>query len=181
LYDCTGAGVLSLDDAAGVICCNGSTDWSTCPGPSVLYDYKVVDPEELFKDQSYLDSVGGGYAHNWVKDAEGRVELEHMHQLGETDTTYAPENLTYSFTLTPRDLRQIREYNKTRIAEGGYNDFNLKCEQSTNNKVLQKCRSKFLDAISGGGPLPSGSMTLELETSNLTTLNNARNKVWRVE
>ena len=180
LYNCSGQGVLSLDDAASTICCNGSTDWTNCGGASVLYDYRVVDPEDMFKDTDYVNSVGGGFAHNWVVDPDGQEQLKRMHQLGETDSTYAPENLTYSFTLTPRDLREIREYNKTRVNEGGYNDFNMKCEQSTNRKVLQKCQSRFLDAISGGNALSSGSMTLELQTNN-TSLVEARNKVWKVE
>jgi hypothetical protein len=168
-FDCTGAQVLSKNDQAKEICAGDQT-------PKLLYDYKVVDTEEMF-DESYVQTVGGGFAHNWVTDPTGKAKLEQMTNDGKNDVTYAPEKLTYSFTLTPTDLRQIREYNKTRTEFGGYSDFNLYCSQSADLKTLEKCKSRFVEAISGGSPLSSGSVTLELKTNNID-LATSRSRIW---
>ena len=176
IEDCTtlyenviGIGTIRSADgkAATALCCTTGD----CYG-QLLYDYKVVDPENMFVDTSH----GTNYAYNWRSTSQGQAEQSEMLDSAKDDKTYSPDKLTYSYTLTPRDLRSIREYNKTRINEGGYADFNMYCEDGTYNgkNVKIRCKSRFLDAISGVNSLTSGTVTLNLNANN-TDLNTVRN------
>ena len=155
--------------AATELCC---TDGNCLNKGEMLYEYKVVDPENMFIDTTR----GDNYAYNWKKTSQGIAEETEMINTAKEDKTYSRENLTYSYTFTPRDLRAIREYNKTRISQGGYADWNMYCEDSTFNgrPVKIRCKSRFLDAISGVNSLNSGTVTLNLSTSNVD-LNTVRN------
>ena len=124
-----------------------------------LVNFKVVDPADLFPSVS-----GGGvpsyngetYAHNWVIDPEGKQVLGQIEADGAKDKTYAPERLSYSFTLSPSDMQHIKAYNESRIAYGGYTDFELTCDCPSNPLPLnstdscKRCKSTFIENLSNG-------------------------------
>ena len=149
LLDCNRKEVVSIKDIASAVC--DETE------KKVYIEYKEVDPTALFPNDVT-------YGWNWKSSEEGPAVLAKIQEMAKQDKTYAPENLTYSFTLTPKDLRAIREYNKSRVAYGGYNDFDMDCVIPEQGAATQ-CKSKFLDAISGG-KLNYGSSTLSLKTNN---------------
>ena len=155
LLDCSRGGVISKDDKAEEIC-------EKVNNP-LLLEYKEVTPTELFPNE-------GEYGWNWKKEATGQEVLKKIQEDAAADRTYSPENLTYSFTLTPEDLREIKEYNKSRIAYGGYADFNLDCETPENGPAV-KCKSRFIDAISGGTPIQYNGKELSLKTNNMNLAN----------
>ncbi len=141
--------------------CNSCYGDKPCGSVTIPFEYKEIDNLNPFVyDELYKNSV----AHNWLIDPVGKAELSKIVETAKKDKTYAPENLTYSFTLTPKDLKAIRSYNKKRLYQGGYTDFTLECHDGvkTENGVVERCYSKFLTAISGG----SGFEGLEINTFN---------------
>ena len=166
LYDCTQRDVVSKDENLANMCC----DNPPCTGSSLL-EYKEVDPANIFPNE-----YGDKYAWNWYKGPNGQQVMKTINDNAESDKTYARDQLTYSFTLTPKDLKAIRAYNKGKIKEGGYTDFNMNCKYVEENgrSTYQRCESNFLTAISGGTPVPYGNgEKLELKTNN-TDLNKLR-------
>jgi hypothetical protein len=130
-----------------------------------LVNFKVVDPSDLFPSVSGSQTPsyeGEEYAHNWVKDPEGIEVLGIIESKGAKDTTYAPQNLSYAFTLTPQDMKHIKNYNETRIPHGGYTDFELKCNCPSNPLPLNstescsKCKSTFIENLSNGRVMING-------------------------
>ena len=139
------------------------------------YEYKEVDPSDVFVNESVFDT--GTVAYNWKNEQSGRDRLLEIEERGRNDTTYAPENITYSFTLTPSDLREIRSYNKERLSSGGYADFEFICH---NNKNLPqvKCYSKFLNSISGSTEPGVSGLDLNTFNGNIDTLRNSNKVNW---
>ena len=74
--------------------------------------------------------------------------MEEIQKRDVRSETYSNDNLTYSFILTPTDMRNIKNYNKEKNADGGYSDFNMKCDCSGSSCV--KCKSNFLEELSKG-------------------------------
>ncbi|MCR4580901.1 MAG: hypothetical protein K5666_00065 [Bacilli bacterium] len=151
LLDCSKDGIYNY----------GSSTTTACkPVVAKMYlDYKEVDPSQLFPNTV-------SYGWNWKSSQEGPTVLAKIQDDAAADRTYSPDNLTYSFTLTPNDLKAIKEYNKSRVNYGGYTDFNMDC--TLNGNAYVKCKSKFLTAISGGQSVPSDNgKSLALSTSNV--------------
>lgn len=168
LYDCTQNEVLAKNDALDNKCCQGNN----CTGGQVL-DYKEVDPINIFPNLDQYEEVKG-YAWNWITDEDGKKVLQKLTEDAANDKTYSKENMTYSFTLTPKDLKAIRAYNKAKIKDGGYTDFDMNCRhiehvRSNGEKYItvEQCESKFIDAISGGSLKYGNGSELSLKTNNL--------------
>ncbi len=138
--------------------CNGTNGTDTTADPADcdpyeegyrLFNFKVVDPANLFPS-----GVGAGdreVAKNWTVTEEGQKAMQEIEALGKADMTYAPENLTYSFVLTPTDMGHIKNYNAGQISAGGYSDFTLVCSsESCNAGACDKCKSPFLENLSNG-------------------------------
>lgn len=174
LYDCTQDETIAKNDDLNNKCCKNGN----CTGDSVLA-YKEVDPENLLPNvDQYKDDPG--YAWNWLKAEGAQQVLKDIQQKAADDKTYSNEELTYSFTLTPKALKEIRAYNKAMTKQGGYTDFNMRCNKETYNgaTVLVQCKSKFLEAISGKGALPYGDgQKLDINVSNKDLFNESR-KDW---
>ncbi len=130
---------------------------------SVL-NFKIVDPATVFTCNS-TDECGYGY--NWFDMPGGPDVLSAIRRKGQDNNTYAPENLTYSVTLTSKDMKQIKNYNRWRENDnyGGYSDFSLLCdcpsEPEECNEVAGtqtckrsescvKCKSIFLNNLYDG-------------------------------
>lgn len=124
-------------------------DWGNkkCGQVEPLFEYKEVDPSNIFVHQEEIFT--NKIAYNWLVDPEGTTLLSKMESDGKQDKTYHPDNLTYSFTLNPSDLKAIRAYNKSRLYQGGYTDFQLDCKGSQEEPKKQ-CYSKFLNSIANG-------------------------------
>lgn len=150
--------------------CNGektTISEDECEGPDeteTVLNFKIVDPATVFTCDS-LASCGYGY--NWFEMKGGPDVLEAIRSKGRDNNTYAPENLTYSVTLTSKDMKQIKNYNRWRENDnyGGYSDFSLLCdcpsEPEECNEVAEtqtckrsescvKCRSVFLNNLYDG-------------------------------
>ena len=174
LYDCTQNETIAKNDDVDNKCCTNGN----CTGSGVL-EYKEVDPANLLPNiDQYKDDPG--YAWNWLKAEGAQQVLKDIQQKAADDKTYSKEELTYSFTLTPKALKEIRAYNKAVTKKGGYTDFNMDCKKETYNgaTVLVQCKSKFLNAISGKGALPYGDgQKLDMNVSNKDLYNESR-KDW---
>ena len=149
----------------GVVNQNGDANCDPFKEGYELVNFKVVDPADLFPSVSGNQTPsyeGQEYAHNWVEDPEGKQVLGIIESKGAKDTTYAPQNLSYAFTLTPQDMKHIKNYNETRIPHGGYTDFELKCNCPSNPLPLNstescsKCKSTFIENLSNGRVMING-------------------------
>ena len=162
IYDCTEKKVIGNGSEYEKACCpNGN-----CYANNII-DYKEVDPKNIFPNE-----YSSNYAYNWLNenDTEAKAVLERIQKTAQEDKTYSPQELTYSFTLRPKDLKVIREYNASRVKDGGYADFNMECKNNENdqNIPLTECESRFLTAISGGKALDYGNnKKLEMNVSNV--------------
>ena len=141
---------------------NGIDDCSPYKEGYDLFNFKVVDPSNLFPSGTVKD--GKEFAHNWVGTEEGRETLGAIEETGKNDETYAIDNLTYAFELSPTDMRHIKAYNETRIAEGGYSDFELVCQETCktvstpeNEVGCRKCHSTFLENLAAGNVRYNGT------------------------
>lgn len=110
-----------------------------------LFNFRVVDPVELFP--SGTTKEGQEFAHNWVKEDKGVIARKEIQERAKLDKTYAPSQVTYSFTLTPTDMQHIKNYNQERINYGGYSDFELDCSCGASCNM---CKSRFVDSLSKG-------------------------------
>lgn len=86
-----------------------------------------------------------------------------------TKNTYNPNNLEYSFTLTPKLIKAIKEYNK----DNNYSVYDLDC-----NDAGMECESEFLTDLSIGKV--NGSMVENSYSTNINTfdISASRNK-WK--
>lgn len=133
-------------------------------GPETVLNFKIADPKNIFP------SCSGGscdYGYNWFEGTNGPETLASIQRDGSNDSTYSPSHLSYSVTLTPGDMRQIKNYNTYRESDqrGGYSDFSLICscpdEPEECNEVggtqtckrsesCVKCKSIFLTNLYQG-------------------------------
>ena len=107
------------------------------------FNFKTVDPSLLFPN----GTQNGRYAKNWVLTKEGKLVQAEI----QSNDTFNPSNLTYSFSFTSGDLNLIKKYNESRIGSGGYSDFKLTCKcgknsngQTIGTEVCHECISEFL-------------------------------------
>lgn len=139
-------------------CCGDGNDTTystvTCDpydDKAVKYEFKIVDPAKMFPANT------DGYADNW-KTTLGNTAREAIEELGKNLSTYSPKTLSYSFVLTPSDMKQIKKYNSILNSYGGYTDSDLTCDCSEvqgdgnkdNGKSCTKCTSSFLDNLASG-------------------------------
>lgn len=139
-------------------CCGDGNDTTystvTCDpydDKAVKYEFKIVDPAKMFPANT------DGYADNW-KTTLGNTAREAIEELGKDLSTYSPKTLSYSFVLTPSDMKQIKKYNSILNSYGGYTDSDLTCDCSEvqgdgnkdNGKSCTKCTSSFLDNLASG-------------------------------
>lgn len=139
-------------------CCGDGNDTTystvTCDpydDKAVKYEFKIVDPAKMFPADT------DGYADNW-KTTLGNTAREAIEELGKNLSTYSPKTLSYSFVLTPSDMKQIKKYNSILNSYGGYTDSDLTCDCSEvqgvgnkdNGKSCTKCTSSFLDNLASG-------------------------------
>ena len=138
--------------------CNGSNGTDTTIDPEdcdpykegyQLFNFKVVDPANLFPSGTYQG--GESVAYNWTSTEAGQKAMKEIQETGAKDMTYAPENLTYSFILTPNDMNNIKKYNAEQYQNGGYSDFTLICsKQSCEAGACDQCKSPFLENLANG-------------------------------
>ena len=88
-----------------------------------VFEFKVVDPKEMFPG-NWDDK-----ANNWKKEdgTFGPTWDTIQNKIAADDTTYAPENLTYSYKLDPAAIKAIKSYNK----DHSYSDYNYDVENLT--------------------------------------------------
>ena len=125
---------------------------------AVLYDFKIIDPAKVFPAST------DGYADNW-KTETGRAAQKAIEELGANLNTYSPKELSYSFRLTPNDMKQIKQYNAALNGYGGYTDNNLECDCSAgqgdkdNGKSCVQCKSRFLTNLADGKILTGSDLS----------------------
>ena len=149
----TCSGYASSDNYTSV-CSTSCAGDGSC---SSIYNFmfKLVEPSDLFPTGI---SDTSGWGKNWltVKGAETRNTIENN---GRRDKIYDPDNLTYSFTLSPKTIEAIKNYNKTEIEFGGYNDFNLNCNCNGGNNACIRCTSTFLSDMAERGVISNINMS----------------------
>ena len=77
--------------------------------------------------------------------------------------SYSTDTPMYSFTLTPSDIKNIRNYNK----EHAYNDFDMTCDSNG-----EYCLSKFLTDWIQKGTVNGQSVSTKLSASNSSCYTN---------
>lgn len=172
-------------------CCCGDaydTTYSTATCDSyndkaVKYEFKIVDPAKMFPADT------DGYADNW-KTTLGNTAREAIEELGKNLSTYSPKTLSYSFVLTPSDMKQIKKYNSIMNSYGGYTDSDLTCDCSEvqgegnkdNGKSCTKCTSSFLDNLASGKILKDSNLSGGWNRSDKTIaeVRNSGNVIWAV-
>lgn len=171
-------------------CCGDGNDTTystvTCDpydDKAVKYEFKIVDPAKMFPADT------DGYADNW-KTTLGNTAREAIEELGKDLSTYSPKTLSYSFVLTPSDMKQIKKYNSILNSYGGYTDSDLTCDCSEvqgdgnkdNGKSCTKCTSSFLDNLASGKILKDQTLTGGWNRSDksIAEVRKSGNVIWAV-
>lgn len=171
-------------------CCGDGNDTTystvTCDpydDKAVKYEFKIVDPAKMFPADT------DGYADNW-KTTLGNTAREAIEELGKNLSTYSPKTLSYSFVLTPSDMKQIKKYNSILNSYGGYTDSDLTCDCSEvqgdgnkdNGKSCTKCTSSFLDNLASGKILKDQTLTGGWNRSDksIAEVRKSGNVIWAV-
>ena len=171
-------------------CCGDGNDTTystvTCDpydDKAVKYEFKIVDPAKMFPADT------DGYADNW-KTTLGNTAREAIEELGKDLSTYSPKTLSYSFVLTPSDMKQIKKYNSILNSYGGYTDSDLTCDCSEvqgdgnkdNVKSCTKCTSSFLDNLASGKILKDQTLTGGWNRSDksIAEVRKSGNVIWAV-
>lgn len=123
-----------------------------------LFNFKIVDPADLFPGGT--TTATGTIGYNWTMSPRGQDVMKEITDKAATSSTYAPENISYSVNLSPKDLKNIKNYNKERESNNqkGYSDFNLHCECPTevqtgsliNGVGCTQCKSYFMENLENG-------------------------------
>lgn len=106
------------------------------------------------------------FGENWIgekgKAIKNIIELNSVDVTSNTHkNTYNPDNLEYSFTLTPKLITAMKEYNKNYK----YSEYSLTCNQSG-----MQCLSTFLTELSEGkidGITIENNYTTQINTFNI--------------
>ena len=106
-----------------------------CPNisPSMKVSFNIVDTKNIDPNDRINQSDKG--FENWKDKIVVKEQIE-------SDDTFNPENLEYSFTLDSKTIKSIREYNELR---NGYDDYDFECEESGNY-----CKSDFIEMSTSG-------------------------------
>ena len=84
--------------------------------------------------------TAGKFGANW-DDVKGKSLIEMIQKKAQSNDTYNPNNLEYSFTLNATTIQAIRDYNKGKK----YSDFDK--NRWVCNDMNGECKSKFLDDL----------------------------------
>lgn len=140
-------------------CVMTCTDENDChfifDGANTTYNFRTVSLNNLFPNDRDI-----GY--NWSKTSKAEATLNEISKgLDDSNPESIYETPQYSFTLTPTNLRNIREYNDE---AGSFTNSTMPeavnnvtaatvCEQKTINGITYpvKCQSTFLDLIETSG------------------------------
>lgn len=106
--------------------------------------------------ESYIDET-----HDYCsgKSSENYLVKNNITDAPNSNSTDKP---MYSFTLTPKEINAIRDYNKV----NSYNDFNMSCESDSFDKCKSTFVTKWLDGFVNNG-------TSDQEISRKTTQDNS--------
>lgn len=128
--------------------CEGN---GSCPDGGINFYYRAIDLKDVFPNsntsangKNLANSRTRNIGKNWASD-KGQATEEAIEKAGEyiytPDKTSGNYSLEYSYTLTAKQMQQVRIYNKRQEERGlGYTDFNLECDSTG-----QKCVSNFLN------------------------------------
>ncbi len=161
----TCSGVTSVDNYSSIcdVTCAGDGNCNS------IYNFmfKLVEPSDLFPNGI---SETSGWGKNWLT-TQGNTTRGIIEDRGSKDKTYAPESLTYSFTLAPKTIEAIKKYNSDQIEVGGYNDFNLSCRCGTSGSTAcTHCTSRFLSDLAQRNTITNVNMAY---TSTIPLWNNS--------
>lgn len=162
-------------------------------GTELFLNFKIVDPKNLFPSPRCDGEKCHGY--NWYEGTNGEATRNAIERDGAMDTTYSPQHRSYSVTLTPGDMRQIKNYNSYRENDGrgGYSDFSLTCscpdqpegcnapkdddgnQTCKRSKSCVKCTSVFLTNLYQGRVVYGGSShEVTAANGNIQTIRDTR-------
>jgi len=140
-------------------------------GDRAMYSYKIVSLNKLFKNTERRIGWNWftGDDSNRVANKKAKDTLSEIEEAGES----IYETPQYEFTLSPSDLKKIREYNN---AAGSYTNSKipdsyagslssnnaLRCEKYTDvngKEHTVRCKSGFLDVLEGSNKLHASDIT----------------------
>ena len=144
---------------------NGEIFASKCfyDNKEVLYERDCIDCEDPnFNAQYFYRSISINNINpnnrtntNWAT-TKGQSAKNAIESTGDNIYDDSKKYLEYSFTLSPLDMKEIKDYNKSTE----YNDFNLRCKNG------KECESAFID-----------DWAVKSNTTDL--LNDTRNNKWK--
>ena len=155
---CTPGGGCTLEECDGPDC---PVECKTCifDGDNTTFKYRTISLNNIFPntctEENKTDCRNEGYNWNYGNSARTPTNLkaqktvEEIQSVGEN--VYESDKVEYSYTLTPANLRALREYNKaaktyanTTIPKNGVNA--LQCEQEPYSGITYsvRCKSTFL-------------------------------------
>jgi len=138
-------GVLTkIDDYQGTYQCNYEvTNNLFTEEKEIDVMFRSVATDKLDPNNRYAKNKFG---ENWLtkkgQAVKNIIETNGNDKNNNTSkNTYSPENLEYSFTLTPTIINAIQDYNK----KNKYSEYELKC-----NEAGMECKSTFLKELTQG-------------------------------
>ena len=167
-------------DNCDVSCSIGGCDLHECTGPdcpvkcktcifdgnNTTFKYRTISLNNVFPNTCSESNKNNcryeGYNWNFGNSPRTPTNLKAQKTVEEIETlgekAYENDNLEYSYTLTPANLRALRDYNRnaktyanTTIPKDGSNS--LQCEQVTYNGLTYsvRCKSSFLRDVANEG------------------------------
>lgn len=98
-----------------------------------------------------LDRNGRYPGANWNSRELVKAKILNNRGSNDPEKIYTDRKPLYRIVLTPSNIQAIKNYNRSRISAGGYQDFNLKCYGKNVNGEYDgsQCLSEFLKDSSG--------------------------------
>ena len=111
------------------------------PGDTV--EYKNVNKEKIFP----AEVAGTNWDNDWAQEVRTYIE-----QTGTPEQKLSEENLEYRITLTPEQIKEIRQYNRS---NANYQNAPIdldSCEKEESGDVIKfyNCKSKFMNEVRSG-------------------------------
>lgn len=113
------------------------------------FKFKIVEADNMFPtaesaNEMPRDERYGAYGFNWYHGVGDDLRKT---LAADAEQVFAPDNIRFTVVLTGSDIKTIKDYNVTRNLDGGYGDFELRCDCDPKGKyddLCIYCESDFL-------------------------------------
>ncbi|MGM9878142.1 MAG: hypothetical protein ACI33S_05805 [Bacilli bacterium] len=112
--------------------------------------YRAVDLNDVFES---VTNESRQYPENWAtsfaQTTLNQIQASSQNILEKDKNNDDNDSyLEYSYTLTPEGIKRIREYNQTKLTDGGYLDTSMYgCKYDDEEGIFYNCKSTFLSEL----------------------------------